>query len=81
MPEAQLIYFRYFIFGYSIFYSDVLFQIALNAALTEERSKTPRTNEIFALPPPKEDREKELTSMIHDMENKHGEMFSSVSLL
>lgn len=55
------------------------FQINLNAALSEERSKTPRSGEIVALPPPtpkKEDREKELTSMIHDMENKHGKIFS-----
>ncbi|XP_048525300.1 serologically defined colon cancer antigen 8 homolog isoform X3 [Dendroctonus ponderosae] len=51
-------------------------EINLNAALSEERAKstTPRTADIMALPPPapkKDDREKELTSMIQDMENKH----------
>ncbi|XP_030759912.1 serologically defined colon cancer antigen 8 homolog isoform X2 [Sitophilus oryzae] len=51
-------------------------EINLNTALNEERSKsvTPRSGNIMALPPPtpkKEDREKELTSMIQDMENKH----------
>lgn len=49
----------------------------MNAALTEERNKTPRGggSEIIALPPPKEDREKELSSLIQDMENKHGKIF------
>ncbi|CAH0546199.1 unnamed protein product [Brassicogethes aeneus] len=47
-------------------------EINMNAAMADERSKTPRSGEIVALPPPKEDREKELTSLIHDMENKHG---------
>ncbi|XP_049818676.1 serologically defined colon cancer antigen 8 homolog isoform X6 [Aethina tumida] len=49
-------------------------EINMNAALTEERNKTPRGggSEIIALPPPKEDREKELSSLIQDMENKHG---------
>ncbi|XP_076264415.1 serologically defined colon cancer antigen 8 homolog isoform X1 [Rhynchophorus ferrugineus] len=51
-------------------------EINLNSALNEERSKstTPRSSAIMPLPPPTpkpEDREKELTSMIHDMENKH----------
>ncbi|KAJ8981284.1 hypothetical protein NQ317_004020 [Molorchus minor] len=49
-------------------------EVNLNAALSEERSKTPRNAEIVALPPPslkKEDREKELTSMVQDMESKH----------
>ncbi|XP_049818670.1 cytadherence high molecular weight protein 3 isoform X2 [Aethina tumida] len=48
-------------------------EINMNAALTEERNKTPRGggSEIIALPPPKEDREKELSSLIQDMENKH----------
>ncbi|XP_060520123.1 serologically defined colon cancer antigen 8 homolog isoform X2 [Cylas formicarius] len=50
-------------------------ELNLNAALAEERSKsaTPRTSEAMALPLPakKDDREKELTSMIHDMETKH----------
>lgn len=60
----------------------ILFQITLNAVLSDERSKMPaKSNEIFALPPPKEDREKEISSMIQDMENKHGEKFPSMSLL
>lgn len=60
----------------------ICFQITLGAVLSDERSKTPsRSNEIVALPPPKEEREKELTSMIHDMENKHGEIFSSIVYL
>ncbi|XP_066256384.1 serologically defined colon cancer antigen 8 homolog [Euwallacea similis] len=51
-------------------------EININAALTEERAKsvTPRSGEIMALPPPtpkKDGRDKELSSMIKDMENKH----------
>lgn len=53
----------------------------MSAALTEERNKTPRTprgGDIVALPPPtpkKEERELELSSLINDMENKHGKPF------
>nr|CAH7757761.1 unnamed protein product [Callosobruchus chinensis] len=51
-------------------------EIALNAAISDERSKTPRTTDTIALPPPKPDdsheREKELSTMIRDMESKHG---------
>lgn len=47
------------------------FQININAALADERTR--RSGEIIALPPPKKDeREKELSSMIKDMETKHG---------
>lgn len=45
-------------------------QLKLNAAISDERSK--RSSSPIALPPPKEDREKELTTMIMDMESKHG---------
>ncbi|CAH1968845.1 unnamed protein product [Acanthoscelides obtectus] len=50
-------------------------EIALSAAISDEKSRTPRSSETIALPPPKSeshDREKELTSMIRNMESKHG---------
>ncbi|XP_050300874.1 serologically defined colon cancer antigen 8 homolog isoform X2 [Anthonomus grandis grandis] len=51
-------------------------EINLNTALNEERTKsvTPRSGEIMALPPPtpkKEERDKELGSLLQDMENRH----------
>ncbi|XP_074028195.1 serologically defined colon cancer antigen 8 homolog isoform X2 [Leptinotarsa decemlineata] len=57
-------------------------EINLSTALSEERSKTPRGSEIVALPPPtpkKEDKEKELTSMVYDMENRHDEEHTPTS--
>lgn len=51
----------------------------MNEVLAEERSKRSMpaatcngNTELMALPPPKEDREKELSSMIQDVETKHG---------
>lgn len=49
----------------------------MNAILSEDRTKkldsSRSTEAIPALPPPSsKDREHELTSMIKDMENKHG---------
>lgn len=52
-----------------------MFQINLNIALAEERSKR-KSNEVVALPAPpqlkSEDKDKEIPSMIREIENKHG---------
>jgi serologically defined colon cancer antigen 8 len=47
-------------------------EIKLNSALNEEKSKQASSGEILALPPPKEQQEKQLSSLIDDMESKHG---------
>ncbi|CAH1366130.1 unnamed protein product [Tenebrio molitor] len=54
-------------------------EIKLNSALNEEKSKQASSGEILALPPPKEQQEKQLSSLIDDMESKHDEDYSSVS--
>ncbi|XP_068893646.1 serologically defined colon cancer antigen 8 homolog isoform X2 [Tenebrio molitor] len=46
-------------------------EIKLNSALNEEKSKQASSGEILALPPPKEQQEKQLSSLIDDMESKH----------
>ncbi|CAH1124873.1 unnamed protein product [Ceutorhynchus assimilis] len=54
-------------------------ELNLNVALNEERAKsvTPRTGEAIALPAPKD---KELGSMIQDIENKHGRKYGNYKL-
>ncbi|KAI4472123.1 serologically defined colon cancer antigen 8 [Holotrichia oblita] len=56
-----------------------MFQLKMNEVLAEERGRRSipspcnggTTSEIVALPPPKEDRERELSTMIQDIESKH----------
>lgn len=58
-----------------------LFQLKMNEVLAEERGRRSipspcnagGSSDIVALPPPKEDRERELSTMIQDIESKHGE--------
>lgn len=52
----------------------LFFKIKLNSALNEEKSKQASSGEILALPPPKEQQEKQLSSLIDDMESKHGKL-------
>ncbi|RZC05029.1 serologically defined colon cancer antigen 8 -like, partial [Asbolus verrucosus] len=46
-------------------------EIKLNSAMNEEKNKQSNAGEILALPPPKEQQEKQLSSLIQDMESKH----------
>ncbi|XP_015833756.1 serologically defined colon cancer antigen 8 homolog isoform X3 [Tribolium castaneum] len=52
-------------------------EIKLNSALSEEKSKQ-SSGEVLALPPPKE-QDKQLSSLIQDMESKHDEDYNSPS--
>lgn len=56
--------------------SNFFFKIKLNSALSEEKSKQ-SSGDILALPPPK-DQDKQLSSLIQDMESKHGKFLFKV---
>ncbi|GLV42685.1 uncharacterized protein CBL_03425 [Carabus blaptoides fortunei] len=63
-------------------------ELNMNAILAEDKSKKPSTSATsevipmtaLPLPPPSKDRDKEMSSMIKDMESKHGKRYGNYKL-